>query len=152
MDDDAYDRWHITSTDQSPESFPRLRRMMRKPFAHAVSFHGFDRDGGPDVHIGGRVKDTFKALVREKVQEALRDTGWDAVVDGDGDPFPARKPRNIVNRLAPNTGGLQIEQSLRARRHRGAAIADAVAFAYGSLFASTAEDDGAAGEATVSAT
>lgn len=152
LDEDAYDRWHITSTDLSPESFPRLKRMMRKPFTHAISFHGFDRDSGADVHIGGRAKDTFKALVREKVQEALRDKGWDVVVDGENDPFPACTPRNIVNRLAPDTGGLQLEQSLRARRHRGAAIADAVAFAYGSLFASPAEDDGASGQATVTAT
>jgi hypothetical protein len=35
---DAFARWHITSTDISPASFPLLKRLIREPFAYAISF------------------------------------------------------------------------------------------------------------------
>ena len=132
LKDDAYERWHITSTDISPESFPLLKRIILEPFTHAISFHGFDltKEPGADVRIGGRAHDDLKESVRHEIEAAVGATGWGVVVDSDSDPFPAVDPRNIVNRLAPLVGGLQIEQSLRARKQLGAEIADAVASAY----------------------
>ncbi|HEV2070823.1 MAG TPA: poly-gamma-glutamate hydrolase family protein [Acidimicrobiales bacterium] len=131
LNDDAFERWHITSVDISPESFPLLKRMIREPFTHAISFHGFDlsKEPGADVRIGGRAQDDVKECARRAIEAALGGTGWVVVLDREGDPFPALDRRNIVNRLAPVAGGLQIEQSLRARKQLGAEIADAVASA-----------------------
>ncbi len=139
-DDDAFERWHITSTDISPASFPLLRRTMRSPFAHAVSFHGFDRVPGPDVRIGGLADGYLKASVRDAVQDQFRQKGkpWDAEVVQEGERFDGLDPDNIVNRLARGSGGLQVEQSARARRSMNIEIADAVASVYQALFAGTA--------------
>lgn len=47
------------------------------------------------------------------------------------DQFGGDDPRNIINRLTiRSAGGIQIEQSLDARRDHGTAIADAVATVY----------------------
>ena len=37
----AFNRWHITSTDISENSFPKLKTIMH-PWTYAVSFHGFE--------------------------------------------------------------------------------------------------------------
>ena len=129
----AFARWHITSTDISPTSFPLLKRMISRPFTHAISFHGFDHTevGGADVRIGGLADDAFKASVSEAIEEQVRrkDKPWGVVVDREG-RFSGLDPENIVNRLAPEAGGLQIEQSLRARAFMAGEIAEAVASAY----------------------
>ena len=59
-------------------------------------------------------------------------------MDLKGDRFPALEQKNVVHRLAPVAVGVQIEQSLRARKQLGAEIADAVAAAYQSWPASEA--------------
>ncbi|MCX4247794.1 hypothetical protein [Paraliomyxa miuraensis] len=46
----AYARWHITSTDLSPNSFPGLDAIATRGFAYAVSFHGMSSEG---VLVGG---------------------------------------------------------------------------------------------------
>lgn len=134
LEDDAFARWHITSTDISPESFPLLKRMISRPFTHAISFHGFDRRRfpGADVRIGGLADKALKASVRDAIEDQVRGQGkpWGVVVDNEGDPFSGTDPENIVNRLAPASGGMQIEQSLRARRFMAAEIAHAVASVY----------------------
>ena len=126
--------WHITSADISPESFPLLKRMARRRFTHAIAFHGFDLDAfpGADVRIGGLAPKALKASVREAVQHqlAVKDEQWKAVVVKRGEPLAGMDRENIVNRLAPPSGGLQIEQSLRARRCLGTEIAEAVASVY----------------------
>lgn len=62
LNDDAYERWHITSPDISPKSLPLLKRMILEPFTHAISFHGVDlsKEPGADVRIGGRAHDDLK--------------------------------------------------------------------------------------------
>ena len=47
----AFNRWHITSTDISEESFPKLNTIMRRHFEYSVAFHGWD---GDSICIGGR--------------------------------------------------------------------------------------------------
>ena len=136
---DAFARWHITSTDISPGSFPLLRRMIRAQFAHAVSFHGFDltRFPGPDIRIGGLADKALKASVRKAIQDRLRKAGkpWEVSVEKPGDRFSGMDPENVVNRLATASGGLQIEQSARARRSMASEIADAVASVYRAVLA-----------------
>jgi phage replication-related protein YjqB (UPF0714/DUF867 family) len=133
----AFARWHITSTDLSPGSFPLLARMLRTPFAHAVSFHGFNkaRFPGADVRIGGLADPALKAKVRDAIEQRVNATGrrLSVVVAGPGDPFKGTDPDNIVNRLSPTSGGLQIEQSASARELAASDIAHAVVEVYGSV-------------------
>ena len=42
----AFARWHITSTDIDPASFPLLATVASRRFARAVAFHGFDDEAG----------------------------------------------------------------------------------------------------------
>lgn len=134
----AFDRWHITSTDISPQSFPFLGGMIRREFKHAVAFHGFDlsRFPGDDVRIGGLAHYDLKASVEAAIRDEIQRRGepWTVSVVEPGDVFGGVEPNNIVNRLSPVSGGLQIEQSLRARRSMALQIGDAVVSAYRSLF------------------
>lgn len=57
---DAFDRWHITSTDISEHSFPALGLLAANRFTHVVAFHGYGTDPKPDGRPLG-------ALQRENV-------------------------------------------------------------------------------------
>jgi phage replication-related protein YjqB (UPF0714/DUF867 family) len=123
----ALDRWHITSTDISEESFPKLKTVFGRRFEYAVAFHGMERDS---ICIGGTIPDPLKEKIRMEVEKAVSfkikvSTG------GDGCPvnFNGNDPYNIVNRLG--TIGVQIEQSEEARKCYGIQIADAVASVIG---------------------
>ena len=101
----AYARWHITSTDISAESFPLLKKASSGAFAHAVSFHGFDRLAfpGDDVRIGGLADGELKASVRDAIGRELGRSGKPGKVGvvQPGEVFSGMDPDNVVNRLAP---------------------------------------------------
>jgi phage replication-related protein YjqB (UPF0714/DUF867 family) len=123
----ALDCWHVTSTEIDPSSFPGLGSVIDRGFTHAVAFHGLDES---EILIGG----TAPAVLKEEIMCAIEAaTGSDILVRvaTPDDKFGGDDPCNIVNRLTlRSAGGIQIEQSLPARRDHGAAIADAVATVY----------------------
>ena len=124
----AFECWHITSSDIAPSSFPGLGSVIDRGFAHAVAFHGFDEQ---EVLIGGTAPPELKEEVRSEIEAATIGSGIGVRVATPKDRFGGDDPRNIVNRLTVDgLGGLQIEQSLTARRDHGTAIADAVAAVY----------------------
>jgi phage replication-related protein YjqB (UPF0714/DUF867 family) len=119
----AFARWHITSNDLDPASFPLLGSVISRRFAHAVAFHGFDDE--PGVIIGG----TAPAVLKERLRHAIRQVLPAALgvrVALPTERFGGDDPNNIVNRLGP-CGAIQLEQGPRARRDHGCDIADAVA-------------------------
>jgi phage replication-related protein YjqB (UPF0714/DUF867 family) len=121
----AFERFHITSTDLDPASFPELAKVAGRGFRYAVAFHGFRDD---EVLIGGGASFPLKAEIACAVEDALAGTGIRVRIAGPDDVFGGDSPRNIVQRLtAGGCGGIHIEQSLRARTEHGLAIADAVA-------------------------
>jgi phage replication-related protein YjqB (UPF0714/DUF867 family) len=122
----ALDRWHITSTDISEESFPKLKTVFGRRFEYAVAFHGMKRDS---ICIGGTIPDPpdpLKQEIKEAIEKAVS-FKIKVATEGDGCPpnFNGNNPNNIVNRLG--TIGVQIEQSEEARKCYGIQIADAVA-------------------------
>jgi phage replication-related protein YjqB (UPF0714/DUF867 family) len=119
----AFVRWHITSTDLNPISFPLLNSVMSRPFAHAVAFHGFNDETG--VLIGGTAPAEAKERLRQAIQQVLP-AGLDVRVAGPDELYGGDDPNNIVNRLSP-CGGIQIEQGSSPRDDHGCDIADAVA-------------------------
>ncbi len=122
-DGGAFVRWHITSTDLNPASFPLLNSVMSRRFAHAVAFHGFNDE--PGVLIGGTAPAELKERLRQAIQRVLP-PGLDVRVALPTERFGGDDPNNIVNRLSP-CGGIQLEQGPRARGDHGCDIADVVA-------------------------
>ena len=119
----AFVRWHITSTDIDPASFPLLNSVMPRRFAHAVAFHGFNDE--PGVLIGGTAPAELKDRLRQAIQQALP-RRLAVRVAQPTERYGGDDPNNIVNRLSP-CAAIQIEQGPSPREHHGPAIADAVA-------------------------
>ncbi len=147
-DGGASARWHITSTDICIDSFPRLATVAARGFRHAVSFHGFDADGRPDILVGGAAPDALKRVMRAVIFHAVAGTGLTVEIAGPGDPLGGADKDNIVNRLtADEHNGVQIEQQPHARagtvpgsnRPRWEAIAAAVADVYRVILASPSD-------------
>ena len=135
----AADRWHITSTDINPASFPRLATAAGSDFAHALSFHGFTEEGRPDVLVGGAAPDTLKRVMQAVIGFAVAGTGLRVEIAGADDPLGGNEEANLVNRLTTDRhNGIQIEQQPSARSGtlpssntpRWQAIATAVADVY----------------------
>ena len=138
----AHRCWHITSSEISEQSFPRLGSLFdsgasRGSFAHAVAFHG-QNDTEAIVIGGGLPRDeahtALKMDLRSRVHDALR-----AVMDNPppvevrrSGPLAGAQRRNIVNRVTPRGNGIQLEQpaGVRNDEQQREAIARAVAAFY----------------------
>lgn len=124
----AFARWHITSTDICEASFPLLRTIRQRGFAHAVAFHGFSEAG---VLVGGGAPLAFKVKIAKALAHALAGSSIHVRIADPSDQSDGDNPRNIVNRLtACGTNGVQIEQSIEARERFWETIADTVASVY----------------------
>ena len=122
----AFNRWHITSTDISEESFPKLKTIYGRRFKYAIAFHGW---GGDSICIGGSSQDPdhLKEQIKTAIEDAVDGSGIEVAMGGPTCPadFNGNDPKNIVNRLG--TTGVQIEQCERARDDYASKIAEAVA-------------------------
>jgi phage replication-related protein YjqB (UPF0714/DUF867 family) len=125
-DGGAYERWHITSTDIHQASFPLLKSIINRGFAHAVAFHGFDEK---HILIGGAADDSLKEEIKAAIEGALDGSEIRVRIAKPQDKFGGDDERNIVNRLS-GQNGVQIEQSSKARLDYWHLIADAVASVY----------------------
>ena len=149
-DGGAGTRWHITSTDISTASFPRLATIATRGFRYAVSFHGFteeEEEGRPDILIGGAAPDALKRVMQAVIAYAVAGTGLSVEIANIGDPLDGADEANIVNRLTTDLhNGIQIEQQPQARSGtipgsdlpRWEAIAAAVADVYRVILTSSA--------------
>jgi len=121
----AMNAWHITAAEISEVSFPLLGTVITRSFQFAVAFHGFDHN---EVLIGGLAPDSLKYEIKGAIEALTAGSGIAIRVATPDEGFGGDDPHNIVNRLtSPNLGGIQIEQSLRARNDHWRDIADAVA-------------------------
>lgn len=118
----AYDRWHITSTELSPRSFPKLDQIADREFTHGVSFHGFGEDG---IAVGGGASQDLKQSVCQAIEDAT-DHRYEVYIPPAGNRYAGTADENYVNWLAADGNGIQIEQSIDARREDWEVIADAV--------------------------
>jgi phage replication-related protein YjqB (UPF0714/DUF867 family) len=138
----AHSCWHITASEISERSFPRLgslfgRETPRGPFAHAVAFHG--QNDTEAIVVGGglprstehtALKTTLSLRVRDALQ-AVMDDPPPVVVKRSG-PLAGVERANIVNRVTVAGNGIQLEQpaAVRAVPEQRDAIARAVAAFY----------------------
>jgi phage replication-related protein YjqB (UPF0714/DUF867 family) len=133
-DGGAFNRWHITSTDISEESFPKLKTVFGRGFEYAVAFHGYDDGDEKSICIGGITVDaTLKQKIKEEIEGQVLRFGVQVFMDNEcPNQINGNDENNIVNRLSKNS--LQIEQSKKVRtmfdeenRPLRLKIADAVA-------------------------
>ncbi|HEY9802272.1 MAG TPA: poly-gamma-glutamate hydrolase family protein [Leptolyngbyaceae cyanobacterium] len=125
----AYARWHITSTDINPASFPLLNTIINRRFTHAVAFHGFSES---TILIGGGANRPLKEEIQLAIKNVVNGSNIIVEIAGAESNYGGDSPANIVNRLTNNNNGIQIEQSETAREKYWQQIADAVASVYNS--------------------
>ena len=138
----AHACWHITASEISERSFPRLatlfgRGASRGRFAHAVAFHG-QNDSDAIMVGGGLPQDprhtALKTTLSDQLREALRAVTEHppAVVVTRSGPLAGIEQANIVNRVTVHGNGIQLEQPASVREDEGqrAAVARAVAAFY----------------------
>lgn len=124
---DALERWHITSTEISEKSFPKLNTIIGPKFEYSIAFHGWKKDN--IICVGGSENQTphdLKQRIKDAIQDALLAKGSKIEVKDSDCPegFNGNDPYNIVNRLGTN--GIQIEQCKKAREDYHDLIAQAV--------------------------
>lgn len=69
--DSAFIRWHITSTEISEKSFPKLYTIFRPRFEYSIAFHGWTKDG---ICVGGSENQTppdLKTRIKNAIQDKL---------------------------------------------------------------------------------
>jgi phage replication-related protein YjqB (UPF0714/DUF867 family) len=126
----ASDRWHITSTDLHPASFPLLRALLSRRFAYGIAFHGFaQQEGEADIYIGGGASLRLKRSVERALNRSRLPLNVRISTAADKPKFQGFSAANVINRLARS--GIHLEQSARARLHH-----QAVARAVATVFAS----------------
>jgi phage replication-related protein YjqB (UPF0714/DUF867 family) len=124
----AYDRWHITSTEISPRSFPFLGQLEDRNFAHSVVFHGFSESR---VVIGGLGPADIKCALRVALMGVL---SCEVHIADPGDEYAGHDPSNFCNWLtADGLGGIQIEQPVDVRTNYWQEVAEAVASVFASI-------------------
>jgi len=132
--EDAFARWHITSTDIHEASFPLLNSVISRGFTYAIAFHGFDDpEISFDILIGGAASYSLKQEVETAIKGATTGSDITVHIASSDEKFGGDSLKNIVNRLtASGANGIQIEQSPRARSNHWREIADVVANVYSS--------------------
>jgi len=128
--EDAPERWHITSTKINEKSFPKLNTIIgdNPTFDYSIAFHGWTANsicvGGNPNNPDADLKCDIRGAIKKTLDEA--NSGIEVHVSPcpDGN-FNGDRPENIVNRLGTNS--IQIEQSKVARKKYHEDIAKAVA-------------------------
>jgi phage replication-related protein YjqB (UPF0714/DUF867 family) len=130
----AFRHWHITSTDLHEASFPKLARVLGRPFRFAVAFHGFDdEDIRHDILLGGIAPDRLKLEIKAALEAAVPSLA--VHITRPDEKFGGDSRQNVVNRLAAGGAGIQLEQKPHVRDDHARAVADAVAGVYRSKLA-----------------
>jgi phage replication-related protein YjqB (UPF0714/DUF867 family) len=113
QDGGSYERWHITSTKLSPNSFPGLGVIANRGFELVCSFHGMATGG---VLIGGAGPLEIKQMLQAAIMASLSDTSIAVDIATATDEFNGDSPTNVVNWLTEDGfGGIQIEQGRAVR-------------------------------------
>jgi phage replication-related protein YjqB (UPF0714/DUF867 family) len=120
--------WHIRSIDLSNQSFPLLKSIACRGFAHAVAFHGMSK---PGVIVGGAAPKALKRQVVDEIRRALASSTIEVRLATASDELDGDDPANVVNRLTTGGhNGVQLEQSEEARDRFWQEIAHAVVCVY----------------------
>jgi phage replication-related protein YjqB (UPF0714/DUF867 family) len=113
--DDAFDRYHVTSTDISPDRFPKLGAIEDVGFQHCVSFHV---KGNADViEVGGAADRDFRRQVADVIEDAVKNN-WSAEHRYEEIKYEGSSNTNVTNWLTcESASGVQIELPISAARN-----------------------------------
>lgn len=107
----SFNRWHITSGEISPRSFPGLARLNSYGYDAAVSFHGYSNN---DVLVGGRAPEAQRQAVVDQLNQINDPTTVRVAVPPE--PYDGNDPANYVNQITESgNDGIQIEMPLAFR-------------------------------------
>ncbi len=127
-DGDAFERFHVRSSDLSPASFPLLSRAADRDVDRAISFHCHADEG---IVVGGRASEAVLRAVGDRIAETVADEGIDVAYEG---RYMGRRAENFVNWVTDDgESGIQLEQSPYAVSNCWRAVADAAAAALSEL-------------------
>jgi aromatic ring-cleaving dioxygenase len=124
--EDAFDRWHITSTELSPAAYPGLSVVANRGFSHALSFHVHNES---EIEVGGRASQAFRDRVAARIHEVI-DRKREVVTDYEQMKHRGNSEENLVNWLTDNNDGVQIELTPVIARNYRKRIARAIADLY----------------------
>ena len=137
----AFKKWHVTSNDISPNSYPALKRIVhsKRKFTRCVSFHGMAEGG---VLIGGQAPLELKLALQKAIKDKIGDDTVNVRLATWQDCCNGLSHRNIVNWLTKEgRGGIQIEQDRKVRVKYWTCVADAVIDVFAPQFCQMGEDD-----------
>lgn len=109
-------RWHVTSTEIDPRSFPKLDEVADEHFEAVVAFHGQTDD---EVTVGGAYEE-LRGPVGEALRTAYDEEEIDVPVEVvDGGENAGVSSDNVVNGLScDGESGVQIEQPIDVRENQ----------------------------------
>lgn len=126
--DDAFDTYHVTSTEITAEQFPKLSYVDDVGFEHCISFHV--KSDAERIEVGGLADRAFRDDVADVIETAVRGN-WDTVTDHEKGKYMATTSSNVVNRLTSDAeSGVQIELPIYASRNYRKRIARELADFY----------------------
>lgn len=125
----THGRWHVSTMDIDPVSFPGLATIADRGFAYAVAFHGM-KDSG--VLVGGGAPAELKQMIRAAIKSVVGNNT--VTIANDGANNSGTSPENLVNWItAGGGGGIHIEQSSHIRSNYWSEVAQAVADVFAGL-------------------
>ncbi|KAB1190737.1 MULTISPECIES: poly-gamma-glutamate hydrolase family protein [Haloferax] len=104
----AFPRWHISTNDIDPRSFPELSAVQQQDYRYVVSLHGHIYNS---ISVGGLADDHIKRQVKTAIEECVSEHNLDTEVElyQETDSLNGMSQENLVNWLSRN-GGIHIEQ------------------------------------------
>ncbi|MEA5409593.1 poly-gamma-glutamate hydrolase family protein [Haloarculaceae archaeon H-GB2-1] len=114
--EEAFSRFHITTSEMAPESYPGVATIADRDFTHCITFHVWN---GDEILIGGLADTEFRKRLADRVADATNGKRK-VVTDHSQGKYMASTETNLVNRLtADGASGIQIEMPpVIAHRYR----------------------------------
>lgn len=132
-ENEAFDRYHVTSTEIDADRFPALSEIDDVGFRFCLSFHV--NGSATDFEVGGLAPRELREQVGEIVARSCDPNRWGSIVDHEAGEYMGRTERNVTNRLTRDSrSGIQIEMPGTAAKTYRKTIAENLATYFAELY------------------
>ena len=132
-ENEAFDRYHVTSTEIDANRFPALATIDDVGFRYCLSFHV--SGSATDFEVGGLAPRELRERVGEILTRSCDTDRWESVVDHDTGEYMGRTERNVTNRLTRDgRSGIQVEMPGAAAKAYRKTIAENLAAYFGAAY------------------
>lgn len=129
----AFDRYHVTSSKITSDRFPKLSEVSDEGFRFCLSFHV--NGSASDFEVGGLAPEKLRREVADVLVQSCDPSRWGSIVDYDKGEYMAQTERNVVNRLTSDSrSGIQIEMPGSVAKTYRKTIAENLAKYFGELY------------------